>query len=85
MAEGKLFQNNELNYRADNAKSYQGTISIIKEYETSMQRQNILKYTDSPIQTKGVYLKDSKVVMAKDVGISRSTINFKMNLIRFLD
>ena len=37
--EGEEYENNDLNGRADNARSYQDAIPIIKECETIIQRQ----------------------------------------------
>ena len=39
LLKGDEYKNDDLNSTADNARSYQDVIPIIKEYETIMQRQ----------------------------------------------
>ena len=40
LVEDEEYENDDLNNKTDNAKSYQDTIAIIKEYETITQRPN---------------------------------------------
>lgn len=40
LVEDEEYENDDLNNKTDNAKTYQDTIPIIKEYETITQRPN---------------------------------------------
>lgn len=85
--EGEEYENNDLNCRADNARSYQDAILIIKECETIIQRQK--KDHISTVYRQGCIFnrfKDSNkfLKIMKKSGISISTIHFKMNLMKIL-
>ena len=62
----KEYESQELTSRIDNAKRYQGSISIIQEYETILQRQKrntlIIAYRQGPIFEKS---RDSNDFLAK--------------------
>ena len=89
LVEGDEYENDDLNARSDNARSYQGAMSVITEYETIIQRQkrNILSVGYRKGGCVFKRFKHSKRFLdrVKQLGISISTISFKMNLIKLLD
>lgn len=58
--EGKEYENDNLNNRADNAKIYQGALLIIQEFEKIIKRQKRNRVLH---RVKGANIKDSKALM----------------------
>ena len=88
LVEGERYKNDKLKNRADQVKSYRDDIPIIMKYKTIIQRQKIeilsLAYRQGCIFKR---LKDCHDFwdMGVELGISKSTVNFKINLIKLLD
>ena len=86
--EGDRYENDELNEKADEVKNYEKVISIVKEYETTIKTQK--KIILNAVHSQGRVLKkfidsDKFLDMVKELGVSKSTIYFKINVIKKLN
>ena len=88
MIESKIVQNKQLNLRLDNIRSCEDAIHVVKEFS------NIIKYKKKRIlnleykqEVLCNKIKESNRFkkMLKDIGISKSTIYFKVKLVKVLE
>ena len=86
--EDDVLENEELVQRADNLTNYEEAIPVLKEYETITRSTKKDMLNIAYIQ--GIIFKkfkesDKVVERIKEIGVSKSTINFKMKLVKILD
>ena len=88
MVEGEVYENKEFNKKADNLKHFEEAIPVVKEYETIIrsQKKSILKVTyKQVIVFKKFKASDKFLEMVKEIGLSKSTVYFKIKLAKILD
>ena len=85
--EGGIYQDEKLNKRADKLTNYEKVIPIVKKCEKVIRSQNksILTVASRQSGACKVFKNSDKFLeMVKELGVSKSAIYFKTNLIKIL-